>query len=692
MSKGFSNLLSQEVNGSNSNWSGVGSVAFVGKVGGAVAPEAVRTSYYFGTQYAGEVLDVELDFAHADKTAMKNALTISSGDMLIDFMIFNMGPISKAVFQAVVGEDGNLTLDIASDIELSIEAIGVFGAIIEPEMIEPTPEETTNDNSQASEQNLNGGEENYYGAAEDFYGESESYYGDNSVVEEVKEPIVLLEESFENLQSTTGWHVEKGTIVGDHGVVWNTHSNGLEVQSGIVSQSSDGNVHAELDAHGNNSNVTLSTTVALTDANEYALAFDIKPRDGGESRGEKDTSDMEVSFGGKSVTIISDVQGNLSIANDESVKVESVLDDNGWTKVTLIYSDITEDSAELVIKGTGADDTYGMLLDNIKLVEATPPTQSVVSEETPVEESNPTQDVSQETPVEESNPTQDVSQETPEQENTQPVEEPSSEADETQTSQATTGGIVTGNGDDTVNIGHNQNGDVSTGNGNDTVNINGNQNGRVMTGNGDDVINVAQEAQESALTSDDHLNSDMRTGKQDDTVNVGGDQNAQVATANGDDSVNIGHNSNAKVATGNGNDTVNIANDQNGAFKNAGDAPEINSGAGNDTVNFAHDSNGRVNTAQGDDTVNIGNNNNGTINAGNGDDTTNINGNNNASVNAGSGDDITNIANDNNGEVNTANGEDTINVTNDNNGTINAGNAQVMETTPPTLLTTTMLP
>ncbi|KIM07298.1 MAG: hypothetical protein KU38_10635, partial [Sulfurovum sp. FS08-3] len=686
MSKGFSNLLSQEVSGSNSNWSGVGSVEFVGKVGGAVAPEAVRTSYYFGTQYAGEVLDVELDFAHADKTAMKNALTISSGDSIIDFMIFNMGPISKAVFQAVVGEDGNLTLDIASDIELSIETINVFGAIIEPE-VEPVPEETTNDNSQPTEESLYGGEEDYYGAADDYYGEEESYYGDNSVVEEIHEPIVLLEESFENLQSTTGWHVEKGTIVGDHGVVWNTHSNGLEVQSGIVSQSSDGNVHAELDAHGNNSNVTLSTTVALTDANEYALAFDIKPRDGGSSRGEKDTSDMEVSFGGKSVTIVSDAQGNLTIENDESIKVESVLDDNGWTKVTLTYSDITEDSAELVIKGTGADDTYGMLLDNIKLVEATPPTQSVVSEETPeqevneetpAQESNPTEDVNEEapeqevneeTPAQESNPTEDVNEETPEQESTQPAEEPSNEADETQTSQATTGGIITGNGEDTVNIGHNQNGDVFTGNGNDTVNINGNQNGRVMTGNGDDVINVAQEAQESALTSDDHLNSDMRTGKQDDTVNVGGDQNAQVATANGDDRVNIGHNSNAKVATGNGNDTVNVANDQNGAFKNVGDAPVINSGAGNDTVNFAHDSNGKINTAQGDDIVNIGNNNNGTINAGSGDDITNINGNNNASVNAGNGEDTVNIANDNNGEVNTSSGADTINVTADNNGT-----------------------
>ncbi|KIM07469.1 MAG: hypothetical protein KU28_05810 [Sulfurovum sp. PC08-66] len=455
MSKGFSNLLSQEVNGSNSNWSGVGSVEFVGKVGGAVAPEAVRSSYYFGTQYAGEVLDVELDFAHADKTAMKNALSISNGDSIIDFMIFNMGPISKAVFQAVVGEDGNLTLDIASDIELSIEAIGVFGAIIEPQTVEATPEDTTSDNTQPTEeQNLYGGEENYYGAEDDYYGAEDDYYGaeddyygDDSVAEEIHEPIVLLEESFENLQSTTGWHVEKGTIVGDHGVVWDTHSNGLEVQSGIVSESSDGNVHAELDAHGNNSNVTLSTTVALTDASEYVLAFDVKPRDGGDSRGEKDTSDMEVSFGGKSVTIVSDAQGNLSIENDESVKVESVLDDNGWTKVTLTYSDITEDSAELVVKGTGADDTYGMLLDNIKLVEATPvevsnpieevaeetPTQEVV-EATPVEVSNPIEEVAgetptqevagetpeqevvEETPAEESNTTQDVNEETPEQE------------------------------------------------------------------------------------------------------------------------------------------------------------------------------------------------------------------------------------------------------------------------------------
>ncbi len=205
------------------------------------------------------------------------------------------------------------------------------------------------------------------------------------------EPQVLLEESFENLQTNRGWHVEHGEdgiVVGDHGVIWNTHDIGIEVQSQIVSKSSDGHTHAELDAHGNNSNVHMSTDVALTDLLNYTLTFDVKPRDGKAKRGYKDTSDMDISLDGRVVSIDSDKDGNLDISTDSPNTVvthESI--ENGWTRITVEYTELDTDSAKLVINGTGAEDTYGMLLDNIKLVESN--NQDIISNDTDVEPSTP---------------------------------------------------------------------------------------------------------------------------------------------------------------------------------------------------------------------------------------------------------------------------------------------------------------
>ncbi len=189
-------------------------------------------------------------------------------------------------------------------------------------------------------------------------------------------PIVLLEESFENLQTAKGWHVEKGEIVGDHGVVWDTHQNGLEVQSGIVATSSDGIVHAELDAHHN---VSISTTVALTNSSAYTLSIDLQPRDGGNAHGNKDTSDVEITFDGKVVSVDSDAKGNLTVnANDNDVTVETTTQDNGWTNLSITYQNVDTQSAELKIAGVGADDSFGMLIDNIKLQEAPSATSEVV--------------------------------------------------------------------------------------------------------------------------------------------------------------------------------------------------------------------------------------------------------------------------------------------------------------------------
>jgi len=173
---------------------------------------------------------------------------------------------------------------------------------------------------------------------------------------------VLLKESFENLRDTKGWHILKGSIRGDHGVVWKSDDNGLELQRDIVSDSADGQVHAELDA---NHNVKISTQIPTTNASEYTLRLAIKPRD---KKGDKSTSAMQINLFKQIVTIRSNTNGELSIKNkNNNVKVSQTPQDNGWSKIEIVYSDINTSNNALVIRGIGEDDSYGMLLDDIEL-------------------------------------------------------------------------------------------------------------------------------------------------------------------------------------------------------------------------------------------------------------------------------------------------------------------------------------
>ncbi len=176
---------------------------------------------------------------------------------------------------------------------------------------------------------------------------------------------LILKESFENLRANNGWHVERGDVTGDHGIVWDTHQNGLEVERGIVSATIDGDVHAELDAHHN---VTISTQVNLKSGSNYELSFYIKPRGKRNQSDQKDTSAMEISLGDNIVSIESDKDGKLTTNFDNTnMTIISTSKDSDWTELTITYTNITQDSNTLTIKGTGADDSYGMLLDNIEL-------------------------------------------------------------------------------------------------------------------------------------------------------------------------------------------------------------------------------------------------------------------------------------------------------------------------------------
>lgn len=198
---------------------------------------------------------------------------------------------------------------------------------------------------------------------------------DAPVITTISAPV--LQESFENLRDSNGWHIEGeggATFVGDHGVVWTTNVAGIEIQRGNVggSTASDGRSHAELDAHNNQDNgpgdttlTVLSTTVTLV-GSEATLSFDYKPRPADQAG-----SDMKVTLGDIEVTIDGQAGGGANIAPVDGVTVTQTTALSGWITVTLSYDGLTAGETVLSIAGlpdtNGGSNTLGAYLDNIKL-------------------------------------------------------------------------------------------------------------------------------------------------------------------------------------------------------------------------------------------------------------------------------------------------------------------------------------
>ena len=191
---------------------------------------------------------------------------------------------------------------------------------------------------------------------------------------------ILLQESFE---LSGGWSISSGNwavngnngdVTGDNGAVWKFDNNaGVEIQSGVVSDSDDGIAHAELDPHTKGTNTSMSTEVSLTSSKEYTLEFAYQAR---AFNGSKETADMKVTFAGKELIIDSDENGNLTVTtnpNDASIQYSlSTVSADGWTTFTIVYKGVTGDSnnkATLSFEGLDTADTYGALLDDIKLVD-----------------------------------------------------------------------------------------------------------------------------------------------------------------------------------------------------------------------------------------------------------------------------------------------------------------------------------
>ena len=163
---------------------------------------------------------------------------------------------------------------------------------------------------------------------------------------------VLMTESFENILSNNGHTVNlSSNITGDAGATWDV-TNGLEVQRGIVSDSTNGSAHAELDAY---SNSTISTTIDTTGQDSIRIEFDYNPRTGNSSSNMKfsvDGIEYEIGFDG-TVT-----------PNNQDISISSPT--NGWYSISGEFP-TSSDSIALSFSGAGSSDSVGALLDNIKV-------------------------------------------------------------------------------------------------------------------------------------------------------------------------------------------------------------------------------------------------------------------------------------------------------------------------------------
>ncbi|RUR27757.1 type I secretion C-terminal target domain-containing protein, partial [Vreelandella andesensis] len=186
----------------------------------------------------------------------------------------------------------------------------------------------------------------------------------------------LLSESFENFApnlSGNNWTVVGeggGTIIGNNGTEWSVNGAGIEIQSGSVggARASDGNVHAELDAHDSNRDGGLTLTVLSTDVDlptsEATLTFDFQPRPS-----DVDGSDMAVSLGGQTVNVNVDGDGNIDFGTlPDGVSATQSSGSDGWTSITLTFTGLDTSSAQtLSFEGIGSANTLGAYIDNINL-------------------------------------------------------------------------------------------------------------------------------------------------------------------------------------------------------------------------------------------------------------------------------------------------------------------------------------
>ncbi|WP_458526220.1 Ig-like domain-containing protein, partial [Onishia taeanensis] len=162
----------------------------------------------------------------------------------------------------------------------------------------------------------------------------------------------VFSESFEDHNIRDGgWSIFKGY----NG--W-TMTEGIEIQNGATVTASDGSSHAELDPR----NLTQISRQLGTPNDTYTLTFDYQARPGHES-----DSGMTVTFGEQSVTVATDNNGVVITDAPEGIKPVVTQSVNGWTTISLKVDTSSMEATTLAFEGTGASNSYGAYLDNIRV-------------------------------------------------------------------------------------------------------------------------------------------------------------------------------------------------------------------------------------------------------------------------------------------------------------------------------------
>jgi len=168
---------------------------------------------------------------------------------------------------------------------------------------------------------------------------------------------LIVNGSFEadNVSDHNGaWEVYPNSITG-----WQTDIGpGIEIQTGNTGGigATDGNQKVELDSHfATDTNSNMYQDVDVSNANDtLLLQFDYSARNHGDTAA---SSVIEVYWDGELVDTITAAA-------------------SGWKTYSYNVSSVGKDTARVEFRASGTDDTYGGLIDNVKLLDSNPSTST----------------------------------------------------------------------------------------------------------------------------------------------------------------------------------------------------------------------------------------------------------------------------------------------------------------------------
>lgn len=140
---------------------------------------------------------------------------------------------------------------------------------------------------------------------------------------------------------------------------WSTASGaGIEIQSGVVMTSQDGNNHIELDSHGSGSNSTMAQSIYF-DEGVYRLSFYYAPR-----TNRTGSNGIQYSVGEYLLGTVSGPNGMYARRQWSLVEADFSVTDSGYY--------------DLSFAATGREDTLGGLLDNVSISEVPLPASAML--------------------------------------------------------------------------------------------------------------------------------------------------------------------------------------------------------------------------------------------------------------------------------------------------------------------------